>query len=161
MRYRYWVGIGAGIILGLIFVVAGLGKLLHQAEAFGIFIYALPEFLPPALAKAVLIWLPFIELAVGLLLIIGITAKLMAAFSLALIAGFIASNSWLLSQGLGQEPCGCFGIAERLVQIKLLVINALYFDMGMLGLALLILVYYQGDFFNIRPWFLMRRKSDF
>ena len=99
MGYRYWVGIGAGIILGLIFVIAGLGKLLDQTEAFMILFCPFTDFLTSAFVKAVLIWLPFIELVVGLLLIIGIAAKLMAALSLALIAGFIANNSWMLNQG--------------------------------------------------------------
>ena len=83
----------------------------------------------------------------------------MATFSLVLIAGFIASNSWLLVQGLGDKPCGCFGIAETIAQLRLLVINSLYFDIGMLGLVLLILIYYPGKFSTLRPWFLARSKT--
>jgi len=159
MRHRFWVGVGASIVLGLIFVAAGVGKLLHQVEAFSIPFY-FPDFLTPALAKAIHIWLPRIELIVGLLLIIGIAAKFTSVFSLVLIAGFIASNSWLLSQGLGNEPCGCFGMAERIAQVKLLVIDSLYFDIGMLGLALLTLIYYPSKFFTLRPWFLRTRMAN-
>jgi len=163
MHYRNWVGIGAGILLGLIFVAAGLGKLLEQAETLEIF-YTLPAaFSTPALAGAVSFWLPIIELVVGLLLITSFAAKPVAAFSLLLITGFIATNSWLLSQGLGEEPCGCFGIAETMAQFRLVVINSLYFDVGMLGLGLLILLYSPGKFSTLKPWFLARRKtaSDF
>jgi uncharacterized membrane protein YphA (DoxX/SURF4 family) len=163
MLYRNWVGVGASILLGLIFVAAGLGKLLEQAETLEIF-YTLPAaFSTPALAGAVSFWLPIIELIVGLLLVTSVAAKPTVAFSLALIAGFIATNSWLLSQGLGDEPCGCFGIVETMAHFRLVVINSLYFDVGMLGLGLLILVYYPGKFFTFRPWFLARRKtaSDF
>jgi len=144
--------------LGLIFVAAGLGKLLEQTEAFKIF-YNLPgAFLTPALVDAVSFWLPLIELIVGLLLITSVAAKPMAAFSLVLITSFIATNSWLLIQGLGDEPCGCFGIAETMAQFRLVVINSLYFDIGMLGLVLLILIYYPGKFSTFRPWFFGRRK---
>ena len=148
MRYRQWIGVGAGIILGLIFVAAGLGKLL-QAEAFKIFFNPFPSALAPAFAEAVFVWLPSIELIVGLLLIIGVAAKLMAAFSSVLIAGFMANNSWLLSRGLRYEPCGCFGWVEA----KLSIVGALYLDIGMLALVLIILFCYQGDFFNSYPWF--------
>jgi uncharacterized membrane protein YphA (DoxX/SURF4 family) len=158
VHYRNWVGVGASLLLGLIFIVAGLGKLLEQAETLEIF-YTLPAaFSTPALAGAVSFWLPIIELVVGLLLITSVAAKPVAAFSLALIAGFIATNSWLISQGLGDEPCGCFGIAETMAQLRLVVINSLYFDVGMLGLGVLILIYYPGKFSTFRPWFLARRK---
>ena len=158
MYYRYWVGIGASIILGLIFVAAGLGKLLEQTEAFKIF-YNLPgAFLTQALVDAVSFWFPLIELIVGLLLITSVAAKPMAAFSLVLITSFIATNSWLLIQGLGDEPCGCFGIAETMAQFRLVVINSLYFDIGMLGLVLLILIYYPGKFSTFRSWFFGRCK---
>ena len=155
-RNKHGIGVGAGIILGLIFAVAGLGKLLHQAEAFELFFF--PDFLTPALAKAVFIWLPRVELIIGLLLITGLAAKLVTTFSLVLILGFITNNVWLLIQGLGDKPCGCFGMAERIAQAKLSILGALYLDVVMLVLVLIILVCYQGNFFNIYPWFLAGGK---
>ncbi len=160
MRYKYWIGIGASIILGLIFVAAGLGKLLYQTEPVWIFSYPLPDFFTPAFIKTFFIWLPWIELIVGLLLIIGIAAKLMAVFSSALIAGFITNNIWLLSHGLGYEPCGCFGILERITQAKLSTTGSLYLDIVMLALALVILFCSQSNFLNIYPWFLTRSRIE-
>ncbi|MFQ6122219.1 MAG: MauE/DoxX family redox-associated membrane protein [Dehalococcoidales bacterium] len=152
-RYKHWIGVWACLFLGLIFVAAGLGKALHRAEAFMFF----PDFLPPALAKVIFVWLPAIELTVGLLLITGIAAKFVATFSLMPIAGFMANNSLLLSLGLGYEPCECFGIAETLTQAKLSIIGALYLDIVMLALVLVILFCYQRNFFNIYPWFISQR----
>jgi uncharacterized membrane protein YphA (DoxX/SURF4 family) len=157
LGYRNWVGVGAGIILGLIFIAAGLGKLLEPAGTLGVFSNLPAAFSTPALAEVFSFWLPIIELMVGLLLVTSVAARPVAAFSLVLIAGFIAINSWLLSQGLGGEPCGCFGIAETMAQLRLVVMNSLYFDIGMLGLGLLILIYYPGRFLTLRPWFLARR----
>ena len=158
MRYRYWVGIGAGIILGLIFIAAGLGKLLQQAENFKIFYTPPISFLPPALANSISIWLPSIELLLGLLLISGIAARLTASFSSVLIAAFIAYNSWLLGQGLGYEPCAsCFGIWETIFMGELSTTGALYLDIVMLALAFVTVFCYPGNFLTVRPWFLEKR----
>ena len=156
MRNRYWVGIGASIVLGLIFIVSGLGKLPYQGEFLATI---LPRsFLTPLLAHLVSRWLPAIEVALGSLLIIGIAAKIMTSFSALLIVGFIAHNSWGIYQGLGYEPCGCLGILDRFLQGKFSTINALYMDIGMLALVLIILLCYPGKFFAIHPWFLRRGK---
>jgi hypothetical protein len=150
-RYKHWVGVWASVFLGLIFIVAGLGKALYPAEDFMFF----PSFLPLALAKVFLIWLPSLEITFGLLLLLGIAAKLVAVFSSVLISGFIANNSLLLKLGLGDEPCGCFGEAE-IAQAKLSVIGSLYLDGVMLLLVLVILFCYQRSFFNFYPWFIKR-----
>lgn len=156
MRYRYWIGIGASLILGVIFTIAGLGKLLHPGEPFQLFSF--PDYLAPALAKVVFIWLPYLELIVGLLLISGIATKLVNTFATVLIAGFITNNVWLLSQGLGDKPCGCFGIAERMAQARLSVLGSLYIDIIMLALVIVIFFCYQCNFFNVYPWFLRRGR---
>lgn len=154
-RYRHWIGVWATMLLGLIFTAAGLGKLVYRPEAF---VFA-PDFLPPALIKAFLIWLPGVEIIIGVLLITGVAAKFVASFSLVLIAGFIANNSLLLKLGLGDEPCDCFGMAETLAQERLSVIGALYLDVVMLALVVVILFCYQRNFFNIYPWFLKKRQN--
>ncbi len=158
MRYRYWVGVGASIILGLIFVASGLGKLLQQGETFRIFYTPDTAFLTPVLADTISACLPPIELIVGLLLIFGIATKLIAVFYSVLIAAFIANNSYLLSRGLGYEPCECFGILEIVLGGKLSTTGALYLDIGMLALALIILFWYRSNFLNIYPWFSGRGK---
>ena len=157
MSYKRLMGIGAGIILGLIIVIAGAGKLLYQAEFLAII---LPNsFLSATQAKIVADWLPWIELILGLLLIIGIAARLVAALSCLLVVTFIAHNSWLISHGLGYEPCGCLGIVERLTQGELSTIGSLYLDIVMLVLALIVLFYYQRRFINTSPWFLRKGKN--
>ena len=157
MRNKHWVGVGASIFLGIIFTVAGLGKLFYQTETVEFFVFS--EYLPAALARVVYIWLPRLEILVGLMLISGVAARFVAAVASGLIAGFIASNSWLLSQGLGEEPCGCFGMAERIAQLKLTTMGALYLDVVMLAFGITVLVCYQSNFFELSPWFLRRAKN--
>ncbi|MBU2534698.1 MAG: MauE/DoxX family redox-associated membrane protein [Chloroflexota bacterium] len=149
-----WLATGAGIIMGLIFMAAGLGKLLNPMESSIIFVF--PEFLPTALDEFIFHWLPYLEIIIGVLLITGIAARLVASLALALTVSMIANNSILLVQGLGDKPCGCFGEAERLAQLSLSVTGALYIDVVMLILGFMVLFFYQGRFFNISPWFLRR-----
>ena len=160
LRYKCWAGVWASIILGLFFIVAGLGKLLSNAESFNTIFNPLPAFLAPGFTWVIFVWLPYIELVVGLLLICGIAAKLMAILSSVLIAGFITNNTWMVSRGLGYEPCGCLGIMERILHIELSSVGSLYLDIAMLALVLIILSCYQSNFLNLYPWFLGRSRVE-
>ena len=151
-RYKHWIGVEAGIVLGLIFVAAGVGKMLHEPEAFKIFFTPFPGFLSPIFTKAVFIWLPRVELVIGLLLVFGIVAKLAATVASVLIAGFITNNILLLIQGHERCPA-CFG-----PQLVLRTSEALFIDIAMVILVLIILSCYQRNFLDIRPWFLRRGR---
>ena len=157
MRYR--IGLGAGIFLGIILIVAGLGKLLSEAESFKSIFNPFPDFLAPFFSQAVYSWLPYLEVVIGVALIAGVLSRLMAVFSLVLVAGFITNNSWLVSRGLGYEPCECFGVLERIVHVELSAVGALYLDSAMLVLALAVLFWHRGRFLNMRPWFLKKAKG--
>ncbi len=156
MRGKHWLAIGASILLGLIFVTAGLSKLPYHGEFLAIILSKSFLTLPQAIIVAR--WVPWVELVLGSLLIIGIAAKFMASFSAALIVAFIANNSWMISLGLGSEPCGCFGRFGHLPPAQFSTIEALYLDIGMLALVLIILFCYPGNFLTIRPWFLREGK---
>ncbi len=155
MSRQNWFAAIAGIILGLVFLAAGLGKLLNQTESFVIFVF--PEFLPTTLDRFIFRWLPGIEIAIGALLVVGIAVRLIASLALALTVCLIANNGTLLVQGFGDRPCGCFGAAERWVQYRLSVAGALYIDAVMLILGLVVLFFYRGSFVSPYPWFLGRR----
>ena len=146
-RYLYWPGILATIMLGMILAVAGIGKLLSGTSGFDA--YLLPSFLPEALTGAAYTAIPFIEVAVGLLLILGIGVKFATSISAWLISCFAASNLYLLSIGVG--TCGdCFGVASGLTVYAALVIDGL--------MALMVTVIFlsqKGTYFNITPWYLI------
>jgi hypothetical protein len=97
---------------------------------------------------------------IGLLLILGILPKLMAVLSVVLIAGFITNKAWLLSQGLGYEPCTCFGIIDRILGIELSTRGSLSLDIIMLVLVLIVVLWHRSNFFNIYPQFLTRGNHE-
>jgi len=150
MHYRYWLVAGAGIVLGMIFLVAGVGKLLAPTEALQLFIF--PAFFSAALEVFILDWLPYLEIAIGVLLVAGTGARLAGAIALVLTAAMATNNAWLLASGLGEEPCGCFGAAERIARARLSVMGALYLDVMMIALALLVILYHRRGFLSLRPW---------
>ena len=154
--YRYLLTLGAGIVLGLIFVISGVGKLLGQS-AFLLSIES-AAFVPPSVAIIIADWLPWVELILGACLIIGIATQLVALFSVVLIAAFVFHNSWMIGHGLRNEPCHCLGVFEQVFQGQLSTIGALYVDIGLFILALVIYFCYRGSFFDVRPWFLRRGR---
>jgi uncharacterized membrane protein YphA (DoxX/SURF4 family) len=157
VRLKRWVGLGAAIVLGLIFILSGGGKLLNQAEFFSIFFTPFADFLLP-FVPVIYRWLPVIEIAIGLLLISGVLARPAAALAVVLLAVLMANNSWLIIHGFGYEPCGCFGILEELAQLRMLTIGALVLDIVMLLLALVALFLVRVSFFSIKPWFWAGRR---
>ena len=158
-NYKYWIAIGASIILGLIFVLSGLGKMLNQPDAVRIFFFPLSTFLTNALNKVVLIWLPRIEFLMGLLLIFGFAARLLGAFSSVLIIGFIIHNILLIQQGLWARACNCFGKLAEVPYTGLSIAGALVLDIVMLALVVIILFWYRSKFFDFYPWFWGKVKS--
>lgn len=157
MRYRYRVAIGASIILGVIFIVSGLGKLLGQNTLL-INILLFPR-VNPGLATIASHGLPWVELILGVFLVMGICAQLAASFSFVLIAAFIYYNSWMIFIGMGYKPCGCLGILEKLFLGTLSNLDSLYIDIGLFMLALIIYFCYSGNFFNMRPWFIKGKSK--
>lgn len=151
-KAKYWLGILASIFLGMTFIVAGSGKLFGGVVDFQLFIEGLahyPGILPYEVYAGTLgTWLVIIELLVGILLVVGIFTRCVAGFSLLLIAGFITNNILLIQQGLGGEPCNCFGMGQELT-----VVGSLYLDGVMAALAVWALVFYPSRFFQVRPWY--------
>lgn len=157
VRFKRWLGPGAAIVLGLVFLLSGAGKLFNEYDVFFIFFTPFADFVLP-FAPLIYLWLPVIEIAVGLLLISGILARPAAVLAVGLIAIFIANNSWLIAHGFGAEPCGCFGVLEELARVRMLTIGALVLDVVMLLLALATLFLAPVSFFNINTWFWAEKR---
>jgi len=154
MRYRYWIAVAAGILLGLVFLISGIGKIIGQSSFF--ISVANLYFFPRFVQVLIVYWLPWGEVVLGLLLITGTIIQTTALLSCILVAGFIFQNSWMIMHGYRNEPCSCFGIFDRIFEGRLSTMNSLYIDIGMLVLALAIYLLFNGGFKEWRPWFLRR-----
>ncbi len=119
---------GAQIILGLLFLLASLAKIVDVTSlASQVHNFRLLPFWSEHL---VAMTLPWIELVAGLALVLGIRARAGAWLAGALLAGFTAGIVLAMARGLNFE-CGCFGTADgtRVGWVKLAE------NLGMLALA--------------------------
>lgn len=66
------------------------------------------DVLPVAAVEVVSVMLPFLELAVGLLLLVGVGTRAVAVLSAVLLVAFVAGVSQAWARGLSID-CGCFG----------------------------------------------------
>ena len=103
---RPWLALAARLLLGGVFVVAGLLKLPDPAEAVrAVRAYRL---LPEVLVGPVAFGLPVVEVAVGLALLAGVFVRTAAVASALLLAVFLVGVGSAWARGL-QIDCGCFG----------------------------------------------------
>lgn len=101
-----WVGVLARLILGLTYLVAGVDKSQNLAitqQATRAF-----QILPYDLANAWGVFMPFFEIILGVLLIIGLLTRWTAIAGGALMAVFIAGIISVWVRGISID-CGCFG----------------------------------------------------
>jgi uncharacterized membrane protein YphA (DoxX/SURF4 family) len=105
-RAAPWISTLVRLVLAGIFLAAGGLKAVDpQSSVAAVRAYAL---LPPALETAVGWGLPFLEIALGLLLAAGAFTRVAGAVSAALVLVFIAAVASAAARGLSID-CGCFG----------------------------------------------------
>ena len=103
---QLWVSLGARLALGGVLVVAGALKVSDPNAAIrAVTAYQL---LPSDLATLVGYGLPFFEIMLGLLLLVGLATRASAATAGVLMVVFIAAVSSAWARGLSID-CGCFG----------------------------------------------------
>lgn len=94
------------MIVGGIWIVAGWLKLPDPAESVrAVRAY---QILPEAVVPSVGYALPVVEIAVGLLLIVGLGTRVVAAASTMMQVAFIIGIAAAWARGI-QIECGCFG----------------------------------------------------
>lgn len=100
------VGLVARLVLAGVWFLAGFAKALDPTAArAAVRAYQL---LPKDLADVVGIALPWLEIALGALLLVGAATRLTAVFSAVLLTVFIAGVISAAARGLSID-CGCFG----------------------------------------------------
>ncbi|WP_199506504.1 MauE/DoxX family redox-associated membrane protein [Geodermatophilus sp. TF02-6] len=101
-----WAATAARLVLGGVFVVAGVLKVPDPAAAVrAVRAYQL---LPESLAAPVAFGLPVVEIAVGLALLAGVFVRTAALAAAALLVVFLVRVGSAWARGL-RIDCGCFG----------------------------------------------------
>lgn len=101
-----WFGLVARLVLGGVWLAAGAAKVRDVAESVRA-VHAF-QILPYEASKLVGAVLPFVEMALGLLLVAGFATRFAAVLSALLQAAFIVGIAAAWARGL-RIDCGCFG----------------------------------------------------
>ncbi|MDR2930586.1 MAG: DoxX family membrane protein [Propionibacteriaceae bacterium] len=104
--WRNWVTLGARVILGGVLIAAGLtkvGNLGGSVQAAAAY-----QILPYGAAQVVGWLLPFAEIGLGLVLVLGLFTRIAGVLGALLMLGFIIAISSVWARGISID-CGCFG----------------------------------------------------
>ena len=124
----------------MVFVAAALPK-IADPPAFAHMIYNY-RMVPGALVNALALVMPWIELVVGILLIVGVWRREAALVAVLLLLVFLVAIGWNLARGHAVD-CGCFDVRsagktpeQMLSDMKWVLLR----DVGLLLLAAQVLV---------------------
>jgi uncharacterized membrane protein YphA (DoxX/SURF4 family) len=137
--WRDWVGLVARIVLGGVILVAGALKVTNLP--FSVLAVRAYKLLPYDLAGLVGYALPFVEIAVGLLLLLGLYTRVAAGITGLLMVAFTIGISWAWTHGYSLD-CGCFGGGGEIERTRALAQYPweILRDLGLLALAVWLVV---------------------
>jgi uncharacterized membrane protein YphA (DoxX/SURF4 family) len=138
-----WFGLIARLTLGGVLLLAGFLK-YDETDKSQMAVRAY-EMLPIALANLIGIALPFFEIALGILLILGAGIRVSAAVSALLMIIFVVGISQAWARGLSID-CGCFGGGGQVEPGTANYITPLLRDTGLLVLGIYLFRYPQSKF---------------
>jgi len=149
------IALGPTTFLGLTLFISGVGKIPGQTEFADIL---LKSFWNPTMVYLIAHVLPVGEIVLGLFLVFGIFPRIAAALCIPLNIGFMANNISAVSRGIEKFPsCGCFGVWEQLFGI-VTPEQALIYDMVMLSLAVIVVLFHPTGWWHFRPWMIKKWK---
>jgi uncharacterized membrane protein YphA (DoxX/SURF4 family) len=136
---RPWIGLAARLGLATVWLVAGaakVGDLAASARAVNAY-----QLLPYDVATVIGAALPFVELALGAILLLGLATRLAAGVSAALLVVFVTGIVSAWSRGLAID-CGCFGSGGQLAAGQApSYLPEILRDLGFLALAGFLLIW--------------------
>ena len=137
-KYSPWIGLVARVILGAVLFIAGylkagaLDKSQMAVRAY--------ELLPISIANFLGLVLPYVEITIGLLLIIGAFTRYMAIAGGFIMFIFIIAISQAWARGLTID-CGCFGGGGQVAANETKYLPEILRDFGLVLLSLFLIRY--------------------
>lgn len=111
IRAQPWISLVARAGLGAMWLYYAVPKLSYSSDALGLAVRQY-QILPTGLADAFGTAQPYLELALGLLIILGLGTRLTALLSALLLLVYIGGIISLGARGIAIN-CGCGGIASK------------------------------------------------
>jgi uncharacterized membrane protein YphA (DoxX/SURF4 family) len=131
------------LILGGVLIVAGALKIGNlQKSAMSVRAY---EMLPIWLANFFGYALPWVEIGIGALLILGVAVRIMGALGALIMLGFIIAIAQAWARGLSID-CGCFGGGGTIDPEDTKYLSTILRDIGFLALGVFLYFYPKGRF---------------
>jgi uncharacterized membrane protein YphA (DoxX/SURF4 family) len=137
-KYLPWIGLVARLILGGTLIAAGYLK-FDELDKSQMAVRAY-ELLPIPFANFMGIFLPFFELAVGTLLVLGAATRFSALISGLLMFAFMIGISQAWARGLSID-CGCFGGGGQVAPGEADYLTPLLRDTGLTLLATFLVIF--------------------
>jgi uncharacterized membrane protein YphA (DoxX/SURF4 family) len=133
-----WIGFVSRLVLGGVIFAAGYLKVFTlEKSQMSVRAY---ELLPIGIANFLGIVLPFVEIVLGLLLIIGAFTRYMAILGGSIMFIFIIAIASAWVRGLTID-CGCFGGGGQVAANETKYLQEIVRDAGLLLLALFLIRY--------------------
>ncbi len=138
-----WLTLLARLILGAVLLVAGALKVPNLPKsAMAVRAY---EMLPIPIANFLGYTLPWIEIGLGLLLIVGVTVKISGALGALTMLAFIIAIAQAWARGLSID-CGCFGGGGTIDPEDTKYLSEIIRDIGLMALGIFLYLYPKGRF---------------
>ena len=142
-KLALWIGLISRLTLGGVLTVAGYLK-FDELDKSQMAVRAY-EMLPVPLANFIGIVLPFAEIVMGLLLIVGAGTRLMGLLSALLMLTFVIGISQAWARGLSID-CGCFGGGGQVAPGEANYLTPLLRDAGLAALGIYLYLYPRSKF---------------
>ncbi|MCX6448635.1 MAG: DoxX family membrane protein [Actinobacteria bacterium] len=133
-----WIGLVARLILGGVLFLAGFLK-VDEPDKSQMAVRAY-EMLPISIANLLGLTLPFVEVAIGALLILGSLTRFMAALGGFTMVIFIIAIAQAWARGLNID-CGCFGGGGTVAPGETKYLQEILRDLGLAFLAAYLIRY--------------------
>ena len=139
--YQPWLTLLARLILGGVLLAAGALKIGNlQKSAMAVRAY---EMLPVELANFLGYALPWIEIGIGLLLIVGASVKVCGLLGAFTMLAFIIAIAQAWVRGLSID-CGCFGGGGTIDPEDTKYLSEIIRDIGLMALGVFLYYFPKG-----------------
>ena len=143
IKAQPWLGLISRLVLGGVLFIAGYLKVgTPDKSQMAVRAY---EVLPISLANLIGLLLPYVEIGIGLLLILGVYTRISAALGGAIMVIFIVAIAQAWARGLTID-CGCFGGGGQVAASETKYLSEIIRDTALVLLALYLIRYPKTKF---------------